>query len=362
MRVSRSRLLRGAAIAAAALLVLFVAAVLFSADVRFVLRSAYEEARILLRRRDITELLEHPATSDLRHRQFRLVLDARQFGQDSLGLEAGDTYTTFSDLEKDTLLLVLTASPRHALVPYTWRYPIVGRIPYKGFFDLDAARDAAEQLEREGYDVYLRSAAAFSTLGWFNDPLLSTALSRDPVRLASLVLHEIAHNTVYVANETPFNESFALFVGYRGAAAFFRSRGDTVSALRAVAILRDQRRLGEFYQELAEALQQLYGGELAEEEMERRREQLFEGAQARLKGGLGGELEVSRGARIAANTLNNASLLAQLIYRTRLELFDRVYEAQGGDLRATVMRIAEALQAEPDTPPYEVVEGLVMPR
>jgi predicted aminopeptidase len=361
VRVSRSKLLKGAAITAGALVVLFAAAVLLSADVRFVLRSAYEEAGILLRRRDIGELLADSGTSDLRRRQFRLVLDARQFGQDSLGLDAGDTYTTFSDLETDTLLLVLTASPRYALAPYTWRYPIVGTIPYKGFFDLDAARRAAERLQDEGYDIYLRPAAAFSTLGWFNDPLLSTALSRDPVSLASLVLHEIAHNTLYVANETLFNESFALFVGYRAAEAFFASRGDTAGARRAVAIMRDQRRLGAFYRELADTLEQLYGSELGEDEMESRRQVLFDEARERLRTGLGDELEVYNGPRMAENTLNNASLLAQRIYRTRLELFDQALESEHGDLRVTVARIAEALDADRDAPPFEVVERLATP-
>jgi predicted aminopeptidase len=361
VRVSRSRLLKGAAIGAGALVVLFAAAVVLSADVRFVLRSAYEEAGILRRRRDIAELLADSGTSDLRRRQFQLVLDARQFGEDSLLLDAGDTYTTFSDLEKDTLLLVLTASPRYTLAPYTWRYPIVGTIPYKGFFDLDAARGAAARLQDEGYDIYLRPAAAFSTLGWFNDPLLSTALSRDPVSLASLVLHEIAHNTLYVANETLFNESFALFVGYRGAEAFFGDREDTAGARRAVAIMRDQRRLGAFYRELADTLEQLYRSELAEDEMERRRQALFDEARERLRTGLADELEVYNGPRMAENTLNNASLLAQRIYRTRLELFDQVLEAEDGDLRATVARIAEALDADPDAPPFEVVERLTTP-
>jgi predicted aminopeptidase len=164
-----------------------------------------------------------------------------------------------------------------------------------------------------------------------------------------------------VANETLFNESFALFVGYRGAEAFFASRGDTAGAARAIAIMRDQRRLGAFYRELSDTLQQLYTSELAEDEMERRRQALFDEAQARLKGGLAEQLEVYNGSRLGANTLNNASLLAQRIYRSRLELFAQVFEAEGGDLRAAVARIAEALEADPDAPPFEVVERLATP-
>jgi predicted aminopeptidase len=344
-----------------ATVVIAAAAVVAFREVRFVLRAAYEEARILLARESIERLLENPDVPAAQRDRFRLVLDARDFGRDALGLDAGDTYTTYADVGRDTLLLVLTAAPRDALEPYAWWYPIVGTVPYKGFFDFADGQGAAARLADEGYDVYLRPSAAFSTLGWFNDPLLSTALARSPEMLVELVLHEIAHNTLYVASATPFNESFALFVGYRGAAAFFESRGDTTAARRIAAIWRDQQRLSAFYQDLYDELRAVYASALPDDSLMMHRQRVFAAARERLRSGLDGELEVYNGERLAARPLNNASLLASRIYLTDVDQFDRVLAAFGGDLRATVDAIERAVAARGERSPFDVLDELAPP-
>jgi predicted aminopeptidase len=187
----------------------------------YVARAGIEEARILSRRRPIVRVIEDPATPAETRRKLDLVLQARAFAEHAAGLNVGQSYTTYSWVDSDTLLLVVSGSRQDRFQAYTWWFPIVGRVPYKGFFDFAAAHRETARLEAAGYDSYVRPAGAFSTLGWFNDPLLNTLLRYDDVSLVSTVIHELLHNTVFIPGQVAFNESFANFVGDRGAIEFF---------------------------------------------------------------------------------------------------------------------------------------------
>jgi len=333
-RVAR-RLLRWVLIGVPAVLAL---ALLASDDARYLARAGLEEARILLKRHAIARLVRDPATPPELRQRLLLVLAARTYAADSLKLLVGDTYTTYVDVGRDTLLLVLSASRRDRLREYTWRYPIVGTVPYKGYFAFSQARGSAADLERQGYDTYLRPAGAFSTLGYFSDPLLSTILGRDTMELVATVIHELAHNTLYVKSQTPFNESFASFVGYRGAEAFFRSRRDSADAKRAAARWRDERTLDVLWAELA-----------------RVRATLFGWARAQLTGPVGQSLETYDWRWFARAPLNNAVVIAQRLYRMNLNLFEEIYVHSGANLTETIRAIQLRVFTQPGTDPYQAL-------
>jgi predicted aminopeptidase len=338
---------------AAALGVVFV--LLMSADARYIARAGIEEARLLLRRRSIDKLIADSTTPAPLRQRFALVLAARAFAADSLGLAVGKTYTTYVDVGRDTLLLVLSASRRDRLREVTWRYPIVGIVPYKGFFGAARARKEAQQLEQQGLDVYLRPSGAFSTLGYLSDPLFSTAMSRDTMELVATVIHELAHNTLYVKSQTPFNESFASFVGYRGAEAFFRARHDTIDAKRAAARWRDERTLDVFYAELARRLDSAYAESLTAERLEQVRTTVFGWAREQFRGPAGQSLETYDWRWFAQAPLNNAVVIADRLYRMDLNLFDEIYLQNNADIAETVRAIQIRVFTQPDRDPYRAL-------
>jgi predicted aminopeptidase len=334
----------------------YTTAYVVSEDVRYLTRAGLEETRILQGRRDIADMVNDPRTDAETRAALKLVLDARDFAA-SLGLEAKETYTTYSRVDRDTLLLVLSASPRNCLCAHLWKYPIVGRIPYKGFFDFEVARKTAERMEGQGYDVYLRPSAAFSTLGWFNDPLLSTAMGRDSMELVALVLHEIAHNTLYVKSATPFNESFAEMVGYRGAEAFFRSRGDSLDAQRAADRWHDEIVIGQYYHQLAGRLDSLYQSTSDSAAVEAGRKAIATWAREQLEGPVGAQLKTYRVTRIAERPINNAQIIAARIYRDRLHLFDDWYERNNGRVDSAVAALKRLTQGVEGDSAYAALEA-----
>jgi predicted aminopeptidase len=324
--------LRIAGVAIGALVLLAAVAWAVSREVRYLTRAAIEEALILARARPISAVVADPATDAATRGRLQLVLAVRDFAADSLHLAARRTYTTYSRIGRDTLVLVLSASPSDRLAAYTWSYPIVGRVPYKGFFDRAGALAEAARLQRRGMDTYVRVSDAFSTLGWFNDPLLSTIVREDSVDLAATVIHEILHNTIWVPGNVPFNESLADFVGYRGAERFFLSRGDRRSAAFAVARWLDEIRLAHFYDSLAAKLQRLYAGASQGPVLEEQRQRIFSEARDELAGPVAKTLRTIDGRALAHRPLNNAVVVAARLYRTGLERFEALLAGDDGDV------------------------------
>ncbi|HJQ11807.1 MAG TPA: aminopeptidase [Gemmatimonadaceae bacterium] len=314
-------------------------------------RGAWEEAKILRRRQPISEVIQRPGTpADVREK-LKVVLAARQYAKDSLKLRTKDSFTTYSRLDHDTLVLVLSAAYRDTLKPYTWWFPIVGRVPYKGYFDFQAAQRDAKKLYDEGYDVYVRPSDAFSTLGFFNDPLLNTTLRADAATLANTVIHEVTHNTFYAAGQAPFNESFAMFVGARGAAAFFRSRGQPVVADHIDAEWEDDKLLAQFWSQVIRSLDSAYAAH-PESRSARvaARDSVYARTRLALVNDVAPKFRTINPIYAQRVTLNNAALLARRVYATDLDVFDKIYEKEGRDLKRTIGRVIALAKSNPKHP------------
>lgn len=307
----------------------------------YVWQAAKEEARILDSRRPIREAVHDTTLSSETRAKLRLVEDSRDFAARQLGLDPDDTFTSYAEVHSDTLLMVVSAVEELRLSWKTWWYPVVGRVPYKGFFDFEEARSEAARLEDSGYDVWVRPSSAFSTLGWFPDPVLSTTLSGDSLRITETVIHEITHTSFFPSGHARFNESFANFVGHRGAIEFYcEAVADAELCTAARNRWHDVRMFGRFFNTLAEPLIALYADSIPEPEKRKRKADIMaEGAtrfrvevQPELRGGRYGDLDPGR--------MNNAWLLSRILYYSRLDDFEALYQKHGS-LRAAVARITD---------------------
>lgn len=310
----------------------------------YVIRAGIAEAKILAARRPIPEVILDPATDARTRDLLTIAAEARRFARDSLRLDVGDSYTSFTRLESDTLALVLSAAHRDRLVSRTWWFPIVGRVPYRGYFSLERARKEEAALAADGFDTLLRPTAAFSTLGWFADPLLSTLLGRDDVELAETIIHELSHNHLFVPGQVQFNESFATFVGRAGAAEFFCRRqgggSDTVKCQRAEARWRDAQRYSRFVDGLVSDLRDVYADtSLSYDDKMVRREAVYEEHRERFEVEVAPTFESLRFGGFLERPLNNAVLLGQMRYYHRLPDFQALREREGG-VAAAVVRLA----------------------
>lgn len=316
----------------------------------YVARLGWEEARILWRREPIPELLARPDLDPGLRERFELVLAARAFAGERLGLRVGDSYGTFAEVDQRAVVHVLQAARRDRLESHTWWYPVAGRVPYRGFFDAAEAEAAGDRLAADGLDVDVRPAIAFSTLGWFADPLLSSTARASPEEVVETVLHELFHATLYVPGEPAFNESAATFAGHRGAIAFFcdRPSADPARCARTREAWRATQARGVVLGRLADKLRRLYDADPPEPVRERVRTRLALRA--------GRALEARRAGRASELVPpNNARLLGALIYVTDLDAFEALAPGEsdpGPALRAMVTA------ADGDGDPFAQVRAL----
>ncbi len=188
------------------------------------LMQAKGQIKVVLAAKSIEEYLADPSSPDSMKYKLKFVQEIRQYSIDYLGIEDCDSYKTLYNQNGQVTLWNLTACKLFELEAKTWSFPLLGSFPYKGFFDLEKAKEERDELREEGFDTRIRPVGGWSTLGWFDDPILSNMLNRSEGALAELIIHELTHGTLYIKDSTDYNENLATFIGEQGAQQFLTTK------------------------------------------------------------------------------------------------------------------------------------------
>ena len=174
----------------------------------------------------IRKVIKQDETNKELRRQLELVTELREFAENKLSLNVGKAYSKYKHLDRSAAVWVVYAAPAFSTELQTWKYPIVGEYQSRGFFKERMAKEYSAKLHSQGFDVYLGEAIAYSTLGWFSDPLLSTFLDDSDDELAETLFHELAHRTYYLKGDTMFNESFATAFAQKSVQLWLKEKGE----------------------------------------------------------------------------------------------------------------------------------------
>lgn len=297
---------------------------------------------IMSKRQPIDKILAKGHDADLVE-QLTLARDIRDFASRALDLPDNGSYRNYVDLGRNYVTWNVYAAPEFALESERWCFPIAGCVAYRGYFSQSAARAFAAEVEQRGSDVHVGGASAYSTLGWFDDPLLNTMIRRGEMNMAGVIFHELAHQQVYVQDDTPLNEAFAVAVQEEGVRRWLKQQGDD-ARLRAYASAVERKQdFAMLVKQTRERLQKIYAQALAPESKraaKRRAIAQMRATYERLKTEWGGYEGYDQWFD---EPINNAKLAAVSMYRDQVPAFTRLLKDCEGDFArfyAQVKRIA----------------------
>lgn len=295
-------------------------------------QSAAGQLELMTRSRPITDWIGDESTNEETRAKLQNVLVMRHFAMTEMQLPDNGSYLEYADLGRSHVVWNVFATPEFSLTPIKSCFPIVGCLNYRGYFSRQAAEQQAASLKSEGHDVYVGGVAAYSTLGWFADPMLNTMLRWSEARLAAVLFHELAHQKVYANNDSAFNEAFATAVGIIGVERWLRQQGKDKEWQEWEESRRFQLDFLSLVDTTAEELKALYAGDLPPAEMRREKERIYQemrAAYGKLKSGKWGGYE---GYDHWFATVNNARISAVSTYHKWVPAFMNLLAFHEGNL------------------------------
>lgn len=305
---------------------------------------------LMAKREPIDALVEADDTSQVLKTKLAHVKQVREFASEQLGLPDNASYTSYVALDRPYVVWNVVATPEFSLEPRQWCFLVVGCVSYRGYYNEESAADFAHELRAAGDDVMLAGATAYSTLGWFADPVLSTMLEQPDHYVVAVIIHELAHQKVYIKHDSAFNEAFAMTVEQEGVRRWYLHNDDLPALERYEASLGREQAFIELVLQARESLDELYSGDLDEASMRAQKENVFAALRddyARNRARIGDGYQAW-----FAQDLNNANLALVATYHERVEAFELLLRGKDGNLGAfyeEVARLGELPAADRET-------------
>lgn len=300
------------------------------------------QAQVLLARRPIGEALADPNLPPADRTRLAEVMRVREFAE-ALGMNVGGRYRHYVAWPGDRIVTTVVATRPGELDPAGFWFPIVGRVPYKGYFDRERASRAADALRSDGLDVCEIQVRAYSTLGWFDDPVTGPMLRQEPGDLVETVLHELVHVTAFAAGQPEFNEGVASFIGEEARIRYYAETEGPHAGARERKKISLRRDIRDELFTFRDALAVLYASEPSDDRLIKTRASLEAAARERIA-----SLPLPESAARFARELrlNDACLAIRATYGDRHACFDRAFESAERDLTRFVKRVREAAASE----------------
>ncbi|OFW41615.1 MAG: hypothetical protein A3J28_01650 [Acidobacteria bacterium RIFCSPLOWO2_12_FULL_60_22] len=308
-----------------------VLAIFGYSNVSYLLQAIGGHFRIMNSREPIDKILKANYLDVESKRKLQLVLQIRAYASDELGLPNNKSYTVYSDIKSQYIGWNVYIAPRFSVDPKQWCFPVAGCVVYRGYFSKDKALAFARTRHDESFDVFIGPINAYSTLGWYDDPVLSSHLRLPTIRLAGLIVHELAHQKVYVSGDSRFNEGFAVTVERAGILRWLKSMGRDDQIIQALGLWdKDDLAVARLLSARAR-LNDMYQGELDSQSLSERKNSLFLNLRKDLCGNscAGKDLPKTNGEDFE---MNNAYLVAIDTYYSLVPMFQNMLDSVGDNL------------------------------
>ncbi len=311
---------------------LFLLSIFGCSQIGYYAQSVRGQLNLWSREKPITEVINDSASPQALRDKLALALKAREFASAELGLPQNKSYRRYADLERPFVVWNVFAAPEFSVQPVQWCFVMAGCVNYRGYFAKADADAFAAEAAAKGHDVYVGGVPAYSTLGWFADPVLNTFVNYPAVELARLIFHELSHQVVYVKDDTVFNESFAVAVEREGLRRWIAQHGSEQDRATFMRMQGYRAQFVALIQTYRERLDALYQQPLPAGDRRVAKQKLFDEMQAdygKLKASWGGFAGYDRWF---AQKPNNALLASVSIYTQQVPAFEALLREQGNDL------------------------------